>query len=160
MKMSDLIEIHDPAIAAEKIRQQIEQLVAQRQAENAYDPDVAYTGPEKLRHIIPEPVISPSDRSTVLSEAMMDLLMTGILEEPRFTSETPILGPLIIAFRRLWNWMSTKWYVLPLIWQQNNINLQTMFLLTELIKFHEVSAQKLAALEAKVESLETRLNGN
>lgn len=39
-----------------------------------------------------------------------------------FRSETPIIGPLIVWFRRMWNQVATKWFVLPMIEQQNAYN--------------------------------------
>lgn len=39
-----------------------------------------------------------------------------------FRSETPIIGPLIVWFRRLWNQVATRWFVLPMVEQQNAYN--------------------------------------
>lgn len=44
-----------------------------------------------------------------------------IREQP-FRSPTRLLGPLIARFRSLWNSVSTKWYVRPLLQQQNHFN--------------------------------------
>lgn len=44
------------------------------------------------------------------------------LREPRFSSRLPVIGPLIVALRRFWNWLSTKWYVQPILQQQNQFN--------------------------------------
>ena len=44
------------------------------------------------------------------------------LTEAPFVSSAPVVGPLVVRFRRLWNWMSTKWYVRPLVQQQNEFN--------------------------------------
>ena len=44
------------------------------------------------------------------------------LAEPAFVSNAPLVGPAIVGFRRVWNWMSTKWYVRPLVQQQNEFN--------------------------------------
>lgn len=44
------------------------------------------------------------------------------IQEHRFRSSTRIIGPLIVAFRTLWNSVATKWYVRPLIQQQNQFN--------------------------------------
>ncbi len=46
----------------------------------------------------------------------------GQLTERPFTSTVPIIGPLIVRFRSLWNSMATKWYARPLIEQQNEFN--------------------------------------
>lgn len=44
------------------------------------------------------------------------------LREQPFHSNVPVLGGLIAGFRRLWNNISTRWYVLPLVQQQNEFN--------------------------------------
>jgi hypothetical protein len=44
------------------------------------------------------------------------------LQEPVFRSRVPILGPAIAGLRELWNNVSTKWYVRPLIEQQGAFN--------------------------------------
>jgi len=44
------------------------------------------------------------------------------VEERPFTSNTPVIGSLIVRFRQFWNNLSTTWYVRPLIQQQNQIN--------------------------------------
>ncbi len=44
------------------------------------------------------------------------------LQEPSFHSQVPFLGRLIVTFRKLWNSVSARWYVLSLLQQQNEIN--------------------------------------
>lgn len=55
-----------------------------------------------------------------------------IREQP-FVSHAPIIGPLIIRLRYAWNWMSTKWWVLPMVAQQNRFNLELIDLLQDSI---------------------------
>ena len=52
------------------------------------------------------------------------LRSTATLQEYRFRSQVPLIGSLIAQFRELWNGVSTKWYVRPLIEQQSEINRQ------------------------------------
>ncbi len=51
------------------------------------------------------------------------LLTKAVITEQPFHSEVPLLGPLIARLRGLWNSVSTKWYVRPLLQQQNDFNL-------------------------------------
>jgi len=44
-----------------------------------------------------------------------------IREQP-FRSDMPIIGRFIAWFRAVWNSVSTRWYVLPLLRQQNEFN--------------------------------------
>ena len=46
------------------------------------------------------------------------------LQEQPFTSRVPVFGPLIVAFRDLWNSVATKWYVRPIAQQQSLFNAQ------------------------------------
>lgn len=49
------------------------------------------------------------------------LTKARIAERP-FTSTTPLIGPFIAWLRTRWNNVSTRWYVLPILAQQNSYN--------------------------------------
>lgn len=44
------------------------------------------------------------------------------VEERPFRSETAVVGALIARLREMWNSVATKWYVRPLLRQQNEFN--------------------------------------
>lgn len=48
------------------------------------------------------------------------------IREPPFASRVPIVGGLIVALRRLWSSVAVRWYVRPLIQQQNIFNAQVV----------------------------------
>lgn len=48
------------------------------------------------------------------------------VQEHSFVSHTPVIGPLIVALRTAWNKVATKWYVTPLLRQQNEFNAHTV----------------------------------
>ncbi len=50
------------------------------------------------------------------------LLTKSQVKERQFTSDKPIVGKLIVRFREAWNSVATKWYVRPLLQQQNSFN--------------------------------------
>lgn len=50
------------------------------------------------------------------------LLEKSQVRERPFTSDTPLIGPLLVRFREAWNSVATKWYVRPLLQQQNSFN--------------------------------------
>jgi len=50
------------------------------------------------------------------------LLMKARIKEQPFVSETAVIGSLIAKFRELWNSIATKWYIRPLLQQQNEFN--------------------------------------
>lgn len=57
-----------------------------------------------------------------MEESLKRLKSKSALREQPFRSEVPVIGGLIAGFRRLWNNVSTRWYVLPMIQQQNEFN--------------------------------------
>jgi transposase len=68
------------------------------------------------------------------------------LQEPSFHSQVPFLGRLIVTFRKLWNSVSARWYVLSLLQQQNEINrrlLEEIQLLKEEIQLLKEEIQLL-----------------
>ncbi|MFN2303460.1 MAG: hypothetical protein ACK2TV_06980, partial [Anaerolineales bacterium] len=50
------------------------------------------------------------------------LIEKGIVVERPFSSKVPLFGPLIVWFRMMWNSVATKWYVRPMLDQQNDFN--------------------------------------
>jgi hypothetical protein len=71
------------------------------------------------------------------------------LEERPFSSRVPIFGPLIAAFRTVWNDVSTRWYVRPIADQQSMFNLAA----TEELESLYAATDELAALRAETEML-------
>ena len=56
-------------------------------------------------------------------EPSVDRLQQKARLEPQpFTSNVPLLGSLIVWVCRTWNSVATRWYVAPLIQQQNEFN--------------------------------------
>jgi hypothetical protein len=148
-----VIEIRDPTVDGEAIARQVREQAARR----TYGPDPAGAGLERLRGVhtglLPERGVNRVE----VRAGVAELLASGDLLEPGFTSQTPVVGPLIVAVRRFWNWMSTKWYLRPLIRQQTAVNLQTGYLISELVQWCELDAQRLGQLEARVAELEQQL---
>lgn len=71
-----------------------------------------------------------------------ELREKGVVVERPFTSNTPILGQLIVWFRTAWNNVAARWYVRPLLKQQNTFNqLATAELETHLQRGSEQTQQ-------------------
>jgi O-antigen biosynthesis protein len=65
----------------------------------------------------------PDDTTAVRSNTTLDLLQQKcLIQEQPFTSGTPLVAPLLSRLREVWNSVSTKWYVRPLLQQQNEFN--------------------------------------
>ncbi len=73
----------------------------------------------------------PRPSETQFHAAIQAAEQRQAVQEQPFVSGAPGLGPLIVALRNAWNWMSTKWYVRPLVAQQNEFNTQVVTALRE-----------------------------
>ena len=56
------------------------------------------------------------------SEGTNWLEQQATIEEQPFHSSVALVGPLIARFREAWNSVAAKWYVRPLLQQQNRFN--------------------------------------
>ncbi len=56
------------------------------------------------------------------TEALNRLSAAAVLQERPFTSDVPLLGPLIARFRSAWNNVASRWYVGHYVTQQNEFN--------------------------------------
>ncbi len=68
----------------------------------------------------------------------------ALVQERPFTSNLPLIGPLVAGFRQLWNSVSTQWYVRPLLAQQN--------------QFNQILVTRLQELEARLISQDQELS--
>jgi hypothetical protein len=55
-----------------------------------------------------------------------------------------------VGFRTLWNWMSTKWYVNPLIQQQNEFNMTMTQTLREMVASVEALARSVQDMQTRI----------
>lgn len=150
----NVIEIRDPHVDQAEILKRISEQVKDKTV-----PDFSTIGPEILRNS--EAQAAQQERTQSASnEALIELMLMHQLEEPEFVSDAPVVGPWIVRLRQLWNWMSTKWYVLPIIKQQSNVNGQIAVLLLEMETRLDEKNQLVADLEEKVNRLEAILAAN
>ncbi len=87
-----------------------------------------------------------------LRGCLNDLERKMVLRERPFTSHVPLFGPLIVRIRTLWNWMSTRWYVLPLIQQQNEFNRAVVQALNEMLTILESLTRTVSSKQDRAES--------
>ena len=143
---AEVIEIRDKNLNEVAIQQRLTMAMAER----TYALNVTAVGPDSLR-IRQTAIAHPPTES--LNQLMINLLAQEPLHEQPFTSTAPLVGPLIVALRRAWNWMSTRWYVLPIMNQQAETNHKMILLLNELVQQHELDTQRIAELEARLAQL-------
>ena len=145
------IKIKDPELNQTAIAQQLRDALAQMPPLS----NLAQSGPASLHR-----TITPRQSDAALpdfSRDLIELVDNAVLQETEFSSNAPGIGPLIVKFRQLWNWMSTRWYVLPVMRQQSDLNMQTALLLLEITQIQEQSARHIAKLEQRVNILEAEL---
>ena len=93
-----------------------------------------------------------------LSEASStDLERHSVVREQPFRSDRPLIGGLIAWFRTVWNNVSSRWYVLPLLQQQNAFNARVAAHLEELSGRAVGLDRDLTALTRDVAELTHRL---
>ena len=115
---ADVLEIRDPQLDQQAIRQQVRLQMAQRLQAGGYGPDPSTYGPASLRGIqAPTSSLVVARGAGDLDRELAILTATPGLWEPAFQSSAPVIGRLIVMVRRAWNWMLTKWYVRPILWQ-------------------------------------------
>jgi len=153
-----VIEIRDPALDGQAIARLVQQQAVQRQAESAQALKWAALVPDPLQpgSAAPGRAVSVADFPG-LRDSIAELITRANLHEPDFRSDAPLIGPVIVAVRRLWNWMSTKWYVRPILWQQSDMNIRTVRAISDVAHWHELDTHRLLQLEARVAELEARL---
>lgn len=92
-------------IRVAEVMQQIRAGIRQRQAELATVGGRVLSGEEEH-----------------LAQQLRELQAKAHIREQPFTSDKPIIGRLIVFIRETWNSVSTKWYVRPMLRQQNIFN--------------------------------------
>ncbi len=92
---------------------------------------------------------------SALDRDLRELESRKVLKEHRFASTTPIVGPLVAGFRRLWNSVATRWYILPVIQQQSEFNTAVVESLEHL---RQVQMQVYAQVQEEGHEFRTRLD--
>lgn len=113
--------------------------------------------------VIPPSIPGAQDGPDRLTEAAWQV------QERPFTSRVPIVGPLVARFREMWNSVSAKWYVRPMLEQQNEINriaqerlaaLQEILLCLdrETVDARRLQAEAMLGLQAEADRLRERIS--
>lgn len=92
-----------------------------------------------------------------LANSLAGARSIATVKEQPFTSGTPILGPLIVAVRSAWNWMSTKWWVRPMLAQQNGFNAEMTSALRNSLQVMRLTALALHRLTALAEAQQAEI---
>jgi GT2 family glycosyltransferase len=114
---------------------------------------------------LPEPVKPPSEPAperaaepSIKEEVLEELHQRWAIQEHQFRSDVPILGPLIAAFRRRWNSVSTRWYVQPIIRQQSEFNARVVRMLGHFTQDMRRAVNRLDRQKGRLNQQEGWLN--
>jgi hypothetical protein len=129
---------HDAADTPEEIRvaealQQIRAGIRQRQAELA---------------------ALNLDKEKPTSQRFRDLHAHAYIQARPFTSQTPIIGRLIVFVREMWCSVATKWYMHPILRQQNTLNQAVVQTLQEISETQNDTQQRLDQIEQQLISMD------
>ncbi len=87
---------------------------------------------------------------TELDRLLSELEQRWLIREQPFTSRLPLLGPLIVRLRSLWNSVSTRWYVQPILQQQVEFNAAAMRAVQALARAVQALARQAEAQEGAI----------
>lgn len=155
-EVASLFVLRDPTLDAKALLSDVAESCRHRWGEGGDDLDMTTIGPEALRSLDGE-IETPqkADIEELLWSfrlALDDLASHACLVEPEFFSSVPVFGPFIVAVRRFWNTISTKWYVIGWMNQQGKFNAAAVDLVYALLKLQEHNEQRLCRLESELES--------
>ncbi|MDQ1300433.1 MAG: hypothetical protein QG637_351 [Chloroflexota bacterium] len=93
----------------------------------------------------------------ISSHEIERLQTASALQETVFRSHFPVIGPLIAWFRAAWNNISTKWYVRPLIAQQNEFNALVVNQLRRMAEQLHGQEAQLVEVDRRIGEIDHRL---
>ncbi len=97
-----------------------------------------------------------------LTQRISDLDAQARIEEQPFTSDVPVLGRLITFIRKTWNSVATKWYVRPMLRQQNAFNQAVVLTIREVLQtqhdLDEYWYERFTALERRIAADQQRMD--
>jgi hypothetical protein len=98
------------------------------------------------------------DRLKQLHHLLQDLHARAHVQESPFTSDTPLIGRAVVLFREAWKSVATKWYVRPLLHQQNRFNEAATLMLQEMLGAHIEFGQRLDEMNRRFDRIESALD--
>ena len=148
----EIFEIRDPQVDVEALMRIVRENVARRRAEGAYSEDLDAIADEVFAQATAGQVTShiAGGDAHDLAASIAELNARWMVHEVPFASNAPLFGPLIVAVRNAWNWMSTKWYVRPIVQQQVGFNALVVRALNESVAIQQELTEKVRQLQVEV----------
>lgn len=172
LDVADVIEIRDPEIDVEAVMAQLRARIAERRAAGTYRDDLNAVAEQVRAEVLAAEATPLPPSGAGLDATLAELNQRWSIRERPFVSNAPVVGPLIVAFRNAWNWMSTKWYVRGILEQivtfnslvvrgfqdvateQHQVRAQAQ----QVAQVAEAQGHEVVALEQRVRELEARLD--
>lgn len=88
---------------------------------------------------------------------IVELTSKEYIREPINVSPRPVIGPLLVFARKAVFHLFLKWYLRPVVEQQNDFNQTASRLVQDLVQSQEKLARQLRELDARLLALEKRL---
>ena len=89
---------------------------------------------------------------------LLALKQREYVQEPVAFSHRPGLGKVIVLARKAFYKLFLKWFMRPVLEQQNGFNQAAARLIEDLVESQERTAREVSQLAARVEALERRLD--
>jgi hypothetical protein len=149
---TEIIEIRDPEVDVDALMATVRDNVARRRAEGAYSEDLDAIVDEVRAASIAEQAFTSAvaGGGRDVAATLTELNAHWMVREVPFASNAPIVGPVIVAVRNAWNWMSTKWYVRPILQQQVGFNALVVHALNESVARQQGLSERVSQLQAEV----------
>lgn len=90
-------------------------------------------------------------------QPLLEIKAAEHVAEPHCVSHRPFLGRFIVLARKGFFHLFMKWYLRPILEQQNRFNRAASRLLQGLLESHSRLAQRVEALSRRLDALEERL---
>lgn len=100
---------------------------------------------------------APSEEQEQLNQRYRELQAKARIQERPFVSHVPLLGRFIALFRETWNSVAAKWYVRPMLRQQNVFNQTVAQMLQELFAAQADLRRRLDETNRYLEQIEERV---
>lgn len=155
--VAEVIEIRDPDIDVEAVMAQIRANVARRRAEGAYRDDL-----DAIAQEVYDEVVTTASTSSMAANGphvvpLGDLQAQWMIREHVFTSQAPVVGPLIVAVRNAWHSMAAKWALRVVIQQIQAFHLVVARAFQDIDTEHRELAERVQDLERLVEQQSSEL---
>jgi hypothetical protein len=100
------------------------------------------------------------ERDEEVSLVLAELRAAELVREPQAVSPRPVVGRALVLLRKVGFHLFVKWWVRPVLQQQNTFNQAASRLLDDLAGERRRAAERAARLERRLDELEERVEAS